>query len=75
MIQKVLKVGSSAAVTLPKKALRELGISIGDDISLTIDPMRKRVLMEHAVPIDHEMIVWTKRFIEQYRPALEALAK
>ncbi len=75
MIQKVLKVGSSAAVTLPKKALRELGLSIGDDISLTIDPSHKRVVVEQAIPIDHEMIVWAKRFIEQYRPALEALAK
>jgi len=75
MIQKVLKVGSSAAVTLPKKALRELGLSIGDDISLTIDPAHKQVVMEQAIPIDHEMIAWTKRFIERYRPALKALAK
>lgn len=31
--------------------------------------------MKQVVPVDHEIIEWTKRFIERYRPALEALAK
>ena len=75
MIQKVLKVGSSAAVTLPKKALRELGLAIGDDISVTVDPAHKRVVMQQAIAVDKELVDWTKRFIERYRPALEALAK
>ena len=75
MTQKVLKVGSSAAVTIPKKSLQELGLKLGDKVTLTVDRARKRVTVEPSVAIDRELIAWTKRFIERYRPALEALAR
>jgi antitoxin component of MazEF toxin-antitoxin module len=75
MTQKILKVGSSAAVTIPKKSLAELGLKPGDRVSVEIDTKRKIVTIEPAVKIDAELIAWTKRFIERYRPALEALAK
>jgi len=35
MVQKVLKVGSSAAVTIPKKSLEELGLKIGDRVKIS----------------------------------------
>ncbi|MEK7129032.1 MAG: AbrB/MazE/SpoVT family DNA-binding domain-containing protein [Patescibacteria group bacterium] len=76
MTQKVLKVGSSAAVTIPKKSLAELGLKIGDSVTLSINRAQKRVTIEpFVVTVDKELSQWTKRFIEQYRPALEALAK
>lgn len=75
MTQKVLKVGSSAAVTIPKKSLEELGLKPGDAVIVGIDKKRRAVVIEPAVKVDQELLDWTKRFIEKYRPALEALAK
>ena len=75
MIQKVLRVGSSAAVTIPKKSLRELGLKIGDSVTLTVDRIQKSVLVEPTVAVDAELVSWTKGFIEKYRPALKALSK
>lgn len=76
MTQKVLKVGSSAAVTIPKKSLEELGLKIGDRVVVKIDKKRRVVSVEPVgrQPSD-ELMEWTKKFIERYRPALEALSK
>jgi putative addiction module antidote len=75
MTQKVLKVGSSAAVTIPKKSLEELQLKIGDKVSVEIDKEQKLVVIRPAVKVNKEVLDWTKRFIDRYRPALEALAK
>ena len=80
MIQKVLKVGSSAAVTIPKESLAELGLKIGDRVTLVVDKRRRKVVVEPAARgieriADAELREWTRKFIERYRPALEALAK
>jgi len=75
MTQKVLKVGSSAAVTIPKKSLHELGLKIGDWVVVEVDKKKRTVLIKQSHKINQELINWTDRFIEKYRPALEALAK
>lgn len=75
MEQKVLKVGSSAAVTIPKKSLGELGLKPGDPVIVDIDKGEKIVTIRPFVVVDKELFGWTKRFIKRYRPALEALAK
>ena len=75
MVQKVLQIGSSAGVTLPKTLLQELGLKIGDQVQVRIDKKRKVVIIEPNIEIDRELLDWTERFIEKYRPALKALAK
>ncbi|OGG37564.1 hypothetical protein A2110_02435 [Candidatus Jorgensenbacteria bacterium GWA1_54_12] len=76
MTQKVLKVGSSAAVTIPKKSLEELGLRIGDKVAVEVDGKRKVVSIKPiGVAVDREMLDWTEKFINRYRSALEALAK
>ncbi len=76
MTQKVLQVGSSAGVIIPKKTLGQLGLQIGDEINLEFDTKRKKAFIERASTIvDRELLDWTRKFIEKYRPALEALAK
>lgn len=75
MTQKVLKVGSSAAVTIPKKSLAELGLKPGDRVRVAVDHRRRTVVIEPAVRVSDELMSWTKRFIERYRPALEELAR
>ena len=75
MIQKVLKVGDSAAVIIPKKSLEELHLKIGDRISIEISKKNRVVTIKPLTVVDKELADWTKEFIERYRPALEALAK
>lgn len=75
MTQKVLKVGDSAAVTISKEALKELGIKIGDHINVAVDSKRKTVVIKPIITVDEELLSWTDNFIEKYRPALEELAK
>lgn len=75
MTQKLLKVGSSAAVTIPKRSLKELGLKIGDEIRVAIDVKEKTVTIESARKPSKETLSWTDQFIRRYRPALEALAK
>ena len=44
MTQKVLKVGSSAAVTIPKKSLDELGLKPGDSVTVKVDKGEVRIV-------------------------------
>ncbi|MFA6512202.1 MAG: AbrB/MazE/SpoVT family DNA-binding domain-containing protein [Patescibacteria group bacterium] len=76
MTQKVLKVGSSAAVTIPKEALVDLQWKIGDRVTVEKDTKRGGlvILPVRKGKIDAEVLDWTDNFIKKYRPALEALA-
>lgn len=38
MVQKIIKIGSSAGVTIPKKQLDELGLRVGDEAEVTVKP-------------------------------------
>lgn len=75
MIQKVLKVGTSAAVTIPKRSLKELGLKIGDSVTVAVNTTTRRMYIEPTAKVDKETIVWAREFVEKYRPALKALAK
>jgi antitoxin component of MazEF toxin-antitoxin module len=79
MPQKVLKVGSSAAVTIAKSSLEELGLQIGDTVEVSLDVRHRNVtitpLRHPRRAVDPEIVRWTKSFIDRYRPALEALAR
>lgn len=76
MTQKVLKVGTSAAVTIPKSILADLNLSIGDQVRVEVDAKRRTLLVTPAQPSNNqELLDWTKKFTTRYRPALEALSK
>lgn len=74
MTQKVLHVGNSTAVTLPKPSLNELGIAIGDTVRVDIDKKRRTVMIQPDIDIDPELVAWTDQFIEKYGHALKALS-
>lgn len=41
MVQKIIQIGSSAGVTIPKKQLQEMGLRIGDEVTFTVKPVKK----------------------------------
>ena len=76
MIQKILKVGTSAAVTIPKHSLEELGIRIGDQVHVDVkgDAVVVRPAKKHSSR-DKKITALTLNFIERYRKDLESLAR
>ena len=69
MRQKIIKVGNSAAVTIPKKVLEEKNLKVGEEAEVGISPVGKRTT------VSPEFLKWVDNYIEKNRPALEELAK
>lgn len=78
MTQKVLKVGDSAAVTIPKKSLEELDLKLGDKVNVEIDKKNRTVFIKpirkQLTPEDIKIAKLTLNFINRYKKDLEALA-
>lgn len=66
MIQKVIKIGSSAGVTIPKKNLEELGIAVGDEINIEIKPKAAK---------QAKLLADLEKFMDTYDQDLKNLAK
>ena len=76
MTQKVLKVGSSAAVTIPKKSLKELGLKIGDSVIVVVG--KKSVVIRPQKILskrENKIAELTLNFVNRYRKDLENLSK
>jgi putative addiction module antidote len=81
MLRKVFKTGNSVVVSLPREALDYLGLSPGEDINLEVDRDKRQIVISpiksslEISGIDEIFAQEINSFIEQYRPALEELAK
>lgn len=81
MLRKVFKTGNSLVVSLPKDALEVLGLQEGADVSVDLDrEARQIVITPLETPladagVDETFARQVAEFIEQYRPALEALSR
>ena len=81
MLRKVFKTGNSVVISLPKDALELLGISEGSGVSVDLDREKRQIIISPVEEplavawVDEEFAQQVAAFIEQYRPALEALAK
>jgi putative addiction module antidote len=79
MIRKIFKTGNSTVVSLPKSTLDFLGLVEGSEIHLELDREARQIIItpvETDLPgVDATFARQVADFIEQYRPALEALAK
>jgi len=75
MAQKIIRIGSSIGITIPRKSADELGLAVGDSVEFSVNKENKSILIEPSVLVDTETIEWARTFIERYRPALKALAK
>jgi putative addiction module antidote len=70
--QKIIKIGSSAGVTIPAKLLKQEGIKIGDEVEVEITPINQRSHKKNAA--DKDIDALTRRFIKKYEQALKNLA-
>jgi antitoxin MazE len=81
MLRKILKTGNSLVVSLPKDALEFLQIDKGQDVSVELDREKRQIVITPAdlpqtiAKVDPKFTSQVADFIEQYRPALEELAK
>jgi antitoxin component of MazEF toxin-antitoxin module len=80
MKQKIIAVGNSAAVTIPKGFLKESDMQIGDEVIVETDLAENSVLIKFGqeskkISISGDLNDWADDFIEKFRPALEELAK
>lgn len=80
MLRKLFKTGNSIVVSLPKDMIETLGVSEGAAVSVELDRENQQIIIrpaEHPIAgsIDEDFARQLTEFIEQYRPALEALAR
>ena len=79
MVRKIFKTGNSLVISLPKESIQRLGLQEGSEVVVAVDEKEGRIVIEPAsatlADIDETFAQQLDDFIEQYRPALEALAK
>jgi len=79
MLRKVFRTGNSMVVSLPKELLEPLGVTEGTDVSVELDREHGQIVIRPSLPIvpgvDEEFAHQLDSFINEYRSALEALAK
>lgn len=81
MIRRLFKTGNSIVISLPKEVLDELGIKDGESVNLQLDKEQRRVIISPVekpfaiAGVNEEFARQVETFIQQYRPALEELAK
>jgi putative addiction module antidote len=81
MLRKIFKTGNSVVVSLPKDTLEYLQISEGSEVNVELDRDKGQIVISPAEPhpivagVNQEFAHQVAEFIEQYRPALEELAK
>jgi putative addiction module antidote len=78
MIQKIIKVGSSAAVTIPKERLKEFNVKPGDQVYFDVDKTKSSFVYTpvkklKATSRQKKVASITLRFIDRYKDDLNAL--
>ncbi|MDO8552454.1 MAG: AbrB/MazE/SpoVT family DNA-binding domain-containing protein [bacterium] len=77
MSQKVIVIGNSLAVTIPKETARELRIEAGDRVEIRVDSRRKTVSfrpVEKASQSEQKIAKMTANFMRRYDNDLRELA-
>ncbi|HPH96168.1 MAG TPA: hypothetical protein PKW33_06880 [Anaerolineaceae bacterium] len=81
MLRRLFKTGNSVVLSLPREVLESLGVGNGENVSLELDQQQHRIIITAAekplaaAGVDEDFAHQVNAFIEQYRPALEELAK
>lgn len=69
-IQKIIRIGSSAGVTIPAKEMKRQNIEFGDEVEVIVRPASKT-----TQKADQEIIDSARKILENYRQDFENLAK
>lgn len=81
MLQKIIKVGNSYAITIPKNFLKELGGFDQPVARVSLQANTKRVIVDFASEkvtedvVDMEVYQVAKSLLKRYLPAFKELAK
>lgn len=81
MLHKIFKIGNRTVISLPKEMLDYLNWQKGTEVSVELDRENHRVLIQPiqtTISESGENELFAREvnaFIEQYRPALKALAQ
>ena len=79
MPRKIFKTGNSIVVSLPRETLDYLELKEGSEVSVELNKDRGEIIiapLDRDLPgVDAEFARQVAEFIEEYRPALVALAK
>ncbi len=81
MIRRLFKTGNSTVLSLPKEVLDDLGVKDGENVQLELDREGRRVIITPVekpitvAGVNEEFAHQVDEFIQQYRSALEELAK
>jgi antitoxin MazE len=81
MLRKVFRTGNSMVISLPREALEYLNIHEGAEVEVDLDRENRQVILKPVeMPlvisgVDEKFALQVAEFIDQYRPALEELAK
>jgi putative addiction module antidote len=77
MARKIFRAGNSTVVSLPTDVLDALGLELGDEVTILADPENNRIVITPATlfGVRPGFLEQVDRFIDDYRPALDALAK
>ncbi len=77
MTRKIIKIGSSKGITIPEETMKKLNLQRGEKVEVTFNEKNRVIEVKPAKKEseDQQLLKWTKEFIEEYRDALEKLAK
>jgi len=77
MARKIFRTGNSTVVSLPTDALEAVGLALGDEVTVTVDADRHRIIITPSTlpGVRPGFLERVDRFIDDYRPALETLAR
>lgn len=79
MVRKIFKTGNSMVVSLSKEMLDALQLSEGSEVTIELNLAQAQIIMTPTTPtadgVDALFARQVADFIEEYRPALEALAQ
>jgi putative addiction module antidote len=79
MVRKIFRTGNSIVVSLPKELLDSLHLSEGAEVDVSLDQTLGVITITPAPVavkgVDEDFARQVSEFIDQYRPALEALAR
>ncbi len=70
-IQKVIKVGSSLAVTIPAKDAKYYGIKAGDDLEVRMKRPKAETDIDHSAAV----VDMTQKLIARHQKALDNLSQ